>query len=74
MTERKAVQEHAQMLIYRDARPKLMGPGVKFSGQMIFCQRRLSEMYLAENGDAITPIECNGTDLNIRLELTGAGH
>jgi hypothetical protein len=27
---RKAVQLHAHTLIYQDALPKLMGPGVKF--------------------------------------------
>jgi hypothetical protein len=34
MTLRKAVQEHAQTLMYHEYRPKLIGPGVKFSGQM----------------------------------------
>jgi len=35
MTLRNAVQEHAQTLMYQDARPKLIGPGVKFCGQII---------------------------------------
>jgi hypothetical protein len=31
----KAVQVHAQILMYREALPKYTGPGVKFSGQRI---------------------------------------
>jgi hypothetical protein len=36
MTLRNAVQVHAQTLMYQEYLPKLMGPGVKWSGQNIY--------------------------------------
>jgi hypothetical protein len=40
------VHTTAQMLMYRPAFPKVIGPGVKFSGQMISVRRYAGEITL----------------------------
>jgi hypothetical protein len=52
MTLRKTVRKHAQTLMYHEYRPKLIGPGVKFSSDG-----------LTHDGNAITTVEGDSTDL-----------